>query len=395
VYLDGVFDSENEFYGKAVFAGSTVAEDSVNLNLNAGRFSVLEFDSSKTDPWAIFGVGIPDVPNFSITQRVPNPAGDTDGIDETPEPPGKVFAKTPELLKTEISFPTDKVGGAIGDNRLGVTGQHDLINQQVNLTGAVEAFLKPAGTPAVLENKIVILPSTSVTPELAMTFTLARLTAGYVSGMHQEFTFVPAPVVELQFDRPVTRVIRWTSIEVDYEEVDIPFVGTVTVPVPRLVENTRYETSALVDGVSRVRVDLGEAAELLFEDGVGNLVGRKYFMSDANRLIHDLGITLEGITNLRMGGMSVPGLIDAALIDEEWRTDPYVLSSDTAAFSLGGFNEIEFLTPAGDPGAGGAPVPEPGTLPLMLLCLVGGIAVSWRSRSRKRQVATARAESRR
>jgi hypothetical protein len=383
-FIDGVFDTENHFFGEACIVGAC-ADGELDVDIKLGRFNVVEVDSSKEDPWTVLGLNLKGVPLAKFTKRAPS-ALNLDGVDETPPlDPTPEFLKPPRLLEVEVSGLQDKAGPG-----LVLTADHDVFDAKLSLTGYAEQFLRPPGSPAILKNKIPLVSAPDPIPDLGVTYTIANVEVGPVLSLRQKFDLNPMPAVRLQFDVPVTRM---ESVQVGTVLVKVGETCTLIVFCTDIFEQQpvfaiRPVTHA--DGI--VKVVLGEDAQLSFNDGIGQLVDRTYLLSEP---------TLSNTTSLRarleatveFGCLEIPGIGDGCIFDETWPTGEITLGSNNRAFTVGGFNEINiagghrFNDPGGIPGPGATAVPEPGTLSLFLLGLFGFGMVSVSKRRKRFQPA--------
>jgi len=401
-YIDGVFDTENHFFGEACIVGECV-DGSFDVNINLGRFDLIEVDSSKADPWSVGGLTIPGIPLAKFTKRAPsalNPDGIdvTPPIDPTPEP-----LKPAILLQVEVAGLHATSGGTFQNGSLALTSANqDVFDAKLSLTGYAEAYSRPPGSPAILKNKFPLVSAPDPIPDIGVTYTIANVEVGPVLSMRQQFNFEPAPSVRLKFDVPVTRM---EPVQVGTRQVKIGEVCVATIPLTGICfdYDDVFETQAIyaiqpvrhADGVVEIR--LGENAQLAFNDGIGQLVDRTYLMSESSfsnttALLARLEATAE------FGCLEIPGIGEGCIFDQTWPTGNLQLGSTISKFTIGGFGEISragiygFNVPGGgpgpdpDPGPGPGPigVPEPGTLSLLLLGVFGLVAGAGRGRRGRR-----------
>ena len=390
-YVDGVFDTENHFYGKAC-ALSACAEGEFDLDVHLGRFNLVEADSSKEHPWSVLGVNVPGVPLAKYTQRAPSPLN-PDGVDETPPiDPTPEPLKPPILLEVEARGLEDKSGGHLVGDNLVLTADHDVLDAKWSLTGYVEKFLRPPGSPGVLKNKIPLIKDLDPIPDIEATYTVANIEVGPVLSMQQVFDLNPVPAVQLRFDAPVTRMelVQTGTRRVKVGEVCVTEILGVCVDYDDVYE-TRPTYSLLPvtheDGI--VEILLGQSAELAFNEGIGQLLGRTYVLSEST-LVNEISLRARLELTAEFGCLAVPGIGSGCINDNTWPTNNLTLGSHRREFAIGGFNEISY---AGGPqfnDTGGAPdsesepvgVPLPGTLSLWLLGLVGIASASRPRRTR-------------
>ncbi len=378
-FIDGVFDTENHFFGEACALGSCV-DGGFNVDINLGRFNIVEVDSSMADPWTVLGLNLPGVPIGKFTKRAPS-ASNPDGVDETPPiDPTPEPLKPPILLQVEVSGLQDEIGGTLQNGSLGLTADSDVFDAKLSLTGFAETFLRPPGSPAILKNKFTLVPAPDPIPNLGVTYTIANVEVGPVLSVRQKFDLTPVAAVRLQFDVPVTRM---ELVQIGTQVVKVGedcLFGTFFCddifeeqPVFAMQPVTHF------DGI--VEILLGDNATLAFNYGIGELVNRTYVMADS---------TLRNTTSLlgrleataEFGCLEIPGIGDGCIFDQTWPTGNVSIGSSARAFRIGGFNEIGFAGVFGFNGPGDSvAVPEPATWSLMLL---GLSAVFLSSRRRRR-----------
>ena len=127
------------------------------------------------------------------------------------------------------------------------------------------------------------------------------------------------------------------------------------------------------DGI--IEILLGENAQLSFNDGIGQLVDRTYFMSDSI-FSNKTALTIALEATAEFGCIELPLFGGGCIVEESIRSAPGTLASRNRTFSMGGFNEVNFAEifrftdPGGTTDPGGNPpsitLPEPGTLFLLL-----------------------------
>jgi hypothetical protein len=374
-YIDGVFDTENHFFGEACALGSCV-DGEFDVDINLGRFDLVEVDSSMADPWTVLGLNLPGVPLAKLTKRAPSPTN-PDGIDETPPiDPTPEPLKPPVLLEVEISGLQDKTGGTLQNGSLGLTADHDVFDAKLSLTGFAETFLRPPGSPAILKNKITLVPAPDPIPDLGVTYTIANVEVGPVLSLRQNFDLTPVAAVRLQFDVPVTRM---ELVQIGTQQVKVGedcFLGFFCTDIFEEQPIFAMQPVTHFDGV--IEILLGENATLAFNHGIGELVNRTYVMTDS---------TLRNTTSLlgrleataEFGCLEVPGIGDGCIFDQTWPTGNISLGSSARAFRIGGFNEVEIGGVFGFNGPAPATVPEPGTWILFLLGLAAILSGSRRN----------------
>ena len=374
-FVDGVFNTENHFSGEGCVLGEC-AEGSFDADLNLGRFSLLEVDSSKESPWSIFGVEIPGVDFIGkITKRAPTPTN-PDGIDETP-PVDPNPLKPPILLEAELHGLVDKTGGVVTGNQLAFQTNHDVLEAQLSLTGLLETLFPIAAGVGVLKNRITLVDNPiSSSGDIKLSYTIANVSVGPVLGLQQEFDLDPTPAVRLQFDKPVTRMEQvqiGTNFRCDGVSILGSCLGTL---IPEPIFALRPVTHD--DGI--VEIVLGEYADLSFDAGIGQLLDRTYFLSDPS-FSNNTSLTLAAEGRAEFLCLGLTGIGEGCLYEGALRSDSLSLSALDEMFTLDGFNEVKIEEVHQFNGAGGGtgtvppPAPEPGALALMLLGGLGFVVV--------------------
>ena len=420
--VDGVFDSNNELYGMACFIAAGCAKDSLNVNLNAGQFKLLGFDTSKDKPLSAFGVEVPiKLFGKQFTIHTPTPSN-PDGVDDDVTP-----QKEPSPVIGNIIFnnPEDKSGGVLNGDKLSLLTNQNIFEAKVSITGVIETLL---GSPGVLRNDITIVDSPSPIPDIKANYTVADVSVGPVFGLQQQFDLDPRLMVQLEFDTPVTRMVTRVS-EYNLEdfrgsfgsgitagELQVrrnsdgtgdfcislaiggsPICGSIARPTgpqacfnigvgPIQLENciptvASYETVAETHNNGVVDIMLGEMADLLFEGEIGQLVGRNYFLDDP-LFRNDTAATVDPAIQIQLLCAGFTGLGDKCLYDETFQTTALAsMSVYTNQWVLGGFNDFEYDDVYRlDSPDGPTNVPEPSILWLMLLGLGAFVVPSRRNK---------------
>jgi PEP-CTERM motif-containing protein len=327
--VDGVLNIDNSLSGTACVILAGCQSGSTNdLDLLAGRFGVLSIDTTENNFLRIggdaYGENSLGVPGLALGNQyefyVPAP-DNPDGVDD-PTTPKNI--PTPRLGDFTVSGLEDFTGGTIAGGTVSLDTFQTLLSLNMSLTGMAETAM---ASPGVLANKISLIPLL-----LSVEYSLLDVAVGPRFGIQQGFDFTPNLSVELQFDRPVTRIDASGS--------------------------TRYD-----DGI--IKVALGSSPQLMFEGEVGQLIRRTYLLDDP--LFSNLTkVTIDPGISIELGCFSISIVFpQQCVFNEDFQTEGLLgIPVVDDSWILGGFNTLDFFGPL-NPGqlppidGGSTPVPEP------------------------------------
>jgi hypothetical protein len=328
--VDGFINTENSLSWTACGLGFGCTADSREIDVAPGRFGIVSFDTSRDKMLGVLGkaegvdalgVPVPIVFNKQYVQYTPTPTN-PDGVDDEITP-----QTIPSTRLGDYTFGrlNNFTGGALENGELALTTNQTLLSANISLTGAGELFL---GSPGTLSNKLEIpLPFSKPLPEkIEFQYTFLDVAIGPRFGVQQDFAFTPDVWVELDFDRPVTRV-----------------------------------SDGSVDDT--IEFKLGEDVELRFDGEVGNLVERTFFMKDP-RFSNSTAATAAPGLKIEAGCLQVTFVLSLfCVIREDFTPEELVLTLPPIVdqeWTLAGFNRVSLVTPQETPG-----VPAPAPLLLM------------------------------
>ena len=383
--IDGLFNMDNKLYGEAAtFAGcgtfgtsSCEWDGDVDVSLKAGRFSLLEFDTTQDDPLSIFGINVPV--GFDRQYDIHVPGGPTFIYNAETSEHTRPF--TPIVGDIEISRLEDKSGGTLNDSQLSLTTNQDIFKGSLSITGVLETLL---GSPGVLRNDITVFENSI--KDIKAGYVLADVSTGPILGMQQSFDFDPNLVVRLAFDKPVTRleyiqVGSHTETREIFSKICLPFplntyysvkIGEETITV----EDYDWVPVTYDDGI--IEILLGEEADLKFGNGFANLLSFEYILSDPT-FSNQTFATIDPFLEVEALCASFTGIGRTCVYDEIFRTEglaamevysnEWVMSGfDSYTIDMNGKGPIEV-------------VPEPSTV---LLLGSGMAGLAWCRRKRKK-----------
>lgn len=363
MYINGVFDTQNAFYGRACLAGEcagNLATPLFNADFTPDPFPIIGF-KTQDNPLSIFGATIPGIPFESVAKY---PIYKPPSIKECYLGDNFLcFPKPTQLGEISLDAPLDHSGGVVaGDHLTLFTQQPDVLNASLSLSGIVEAIYNPTGV-GILKNSLTLLDGPGPV-DLNLSYTLFDVSLGPQFGLQQQFDLAVKPAVALQFDRPV---VRMELVKIGTTCKGLVVLGTCigfTEPVYALQPVTHE------DGF--IEILLGDNANLMFEDGIGELLDYKYLLSDP-MFSNKTAMTSRLTGTIKAACITVLGLIDnECLLKEDFLSVAFPNRSVfDKAWNIGGFNSITgtklalFNTPE-QPS-----VPEPGTLFLILVGIFG------------------------
>ena len=387
--VDGVFNLDNEFFGKVCGGPLGCLEDSVDKNINGGRFGLIGVDTTEDNFLRVGGgekgAGSLGVPGIGFDKEYvfyrPTPEN-PDGVDDDVTPKKTPSPRWGDFM---ISNLQDLTGGTVvsGDNVTFQTNQQ-FLSLNYSITGLAETLLGGGpGSPGILSNKIEIVDPVNIQ------YTLLDISAGPRVGVQQNFALDPNTRVKLEFDKPlvfrgppkqeivnvptIKRVCSASFLGVCYQYKYIPgFIPTVVTKPGDLI------TTNVVD------IALGDSLEAEFAGAVGNLVKREYYIDDA-QLENITAATLDPGLKVQVGCISFLGVGDC-LFEEDYKTQGLIdMKMYETTFALGGFDNKIFrdVVALGTGGTGGTAVPEPQTL---FLLGMGLILILFRSRCRDTRI---------
>ena len=367
--LDGVLVLEASVKGTGciALAGCTSSDPISLVDINAGRFSLVALDTSKTDPVSFFGLGWPYIQfgkEYAIRAKEPPCQGPPTQDGTPPKCPGQTF-QTPAIGVVKVDNLGDLSGGTVNQNMLSLTTNQPVLRLTADVTGIAQYAL---GITAD-----VLSPSVDVPYIGSLGGTVINVQAGVQFGLTQEFDFTPRLLAELQFDKPVTEYVK--KFTGAYEQkclINTPigcllYVDDMTKPIFDVVA---------IDRGTTVAVNLATGADLRFTSELGELLGRTYFMGN-NSFTSDSRVSIDPTLPIKAGCLEVdskvPGFdgVEVCAFEKDYRTtDLASFSVYKNTFSLGGFDTATFML-AGDAGSDpqGGNVPEASSLWLTLLAL--------------------------
>lgn len=388
--VDGIFNTENDVFGTACVIALGCDEGTVPLDVKAGRFGIVSIDTTEDNFLRVGGgakgegsLGVPGI-GFDTQYNFYVPTPDNpDGVDDEVTPKK---TPSPRLGDFMISNPQDLTGGTVANNEVAFTTNQQLLSLNASITGIGELAI---GSPGVLSNKIEILGPVS------LEYTLLDVAAGPRIGIEQNFNFNPNARVKLEFDKPVVLQgppqITFVTQTFDETICVAQHLGicfqtqtvTRTVKVPVLVPGEEIITTVL-------DIALGDSLSLRFGGDVGNLIGREYYLDNA-QLTNKTGATIDPGLKVEIGCITALGL-GGCLYKEDFKTTGLInINVFDETWGLGGFNSVAFLdnvstNPGGTPGGGPTTsVPETGALFL----LGGGLLLLVALRTRRTKVVPA------
>jgi hypothetical protein len=369
--IDGLFNMDNKLYGEAAtFAGcGTFGLNScewygdVDISLTPGRFPLFGFDSRAEDPFNIFGMDVSLV--FDREYFIHVPAGPAypfiyDADSGTTTPP-----ITPVVGDITIHSLHDASGGTVDGDELSFSSYQGIFEAQLSITGVLEALI---GSPGVLRQEITVFENSIKDIEAA--YTLADVSTGPIFGMQQDFSLDPNLAVRLVFDQPVTR-LEWTQVgshvETQYVSKCFPLIGCISIPIGQIVVPD-FEWVPVTYETGIIEMLLGENAALMFGHGFADLMRIEYFLNDP-LFTNRTAATVDPALQIQLLCVRFTAVGQACVYDETFQTQG-LASVDvySSSWVMGGFDsfvvDMRGKGPIED-------VPEPGTLTLLSLGLLG------------------------
>jgi hypothetical protein len=399
MYIDGVFDTKNTFYGEVCAVGACYGDidtPAFTANFTPDPFPIIAF-KTQDNPLSVFGFTIPDIPFESVASYpiydLDAPAAcykkDVGGVNLL------CFPKPTQLASLKLEALHDNPGDDTtldGNDLTLLTDQH-VLDFNLSLTGVVESLIKsafaPGFTAGLLKNSVTLVDGPG-TLDVKVSYTIIDVTVGPFLGLQQQFDLTVKPAVELQFDRPVTRM---ESVQIGTQQVQIgvttkcsidavpPFLHCHDEPVFQTVPVFGLLPVTHADG--KIEIVLGHDADLMFADGVGQVLSYEFFLQ--NPMLHNATSLTTGVAGTyKLGCLSIPG-VTSGCVDEaskDFFNDPF-LSLWDKQWAIGGFNSITGTKVALFNAPEQPSVPEPGTLFLILVGIFG-IAFSAQRRPRWR-----------
>ena len=366
----GVINLDNSLNLEGCFIGAGCDNTTVNLNVDPGQFSLVGLDTTKTKPVSVFGLPVPIKfdKEYQIREGQPPCQGPAtaDGV----EPVCDVSPLAMPLLA--VIKPTslqDFTGGSFSGDVLSIANNTPVLRVTADLTGILQAALDfPAD---------VLNPSLNLTVA-TISGSLLDVQAGVTLGMEQKFSLAPSLQVTLLFDKPI-------------EEYD-------------------PTTQQWVDEGTDVTIDLAAGADLRFVGDAGVLVSRTYSMKDATNFTSNTSLSIDPTLPIKALCIDIElklglgGTGQQCAFQKEFKTTDLVdISAYSNRFSLQGFNTAQFggvdstdpyvpstpdIPPLFDPTTPFAffepsnPVPEPSSIWLTALALIGLVSVSKRKQGK-------------
>ncbi|WP_440875769.1 hypothetical protein [Thalassotalea sp. PLHSN55] len=370
--LNGILDLDVSMSAVACATFVGCGGSTSNIGVHAGEFNLFGIDLNRDKPFDVFGHELP-IKVFDKPKNIHMPTkSNPDGVDDeaTPQNPAD-----PSPIIGDVTFHTltDQSGGEITGNGLSLQTNQNLLDAGISLTGLLEAWY---GSPGLLHNEI----KEKVGPtEAKIEYNILDLQVGPTLGMQQEFNIDPNATVRLEFDQPITRmvtqIVEKTAAECGFLLQNCPDIAyfTNTCNFFGICERT-YHVRELVeetydDGIFDMA--LGESADFFFNDQVGQLINRTYFLDDP--LFHNnTAATIDPFIELKMGCMKITVIFTAfneCMVEESAQTNGLVSASlYNRSWQMAGFQEYSFASNIIDnPPVG---VAEPKSVYLMLLAVL-------------------------
>lgn len=344
--IDGRFNMDNRLYGEAAtFVGcGTLGLSScewgggVDADLYAGRFSLLGFDTTETNPLRIFGLGVPGGIQFDhqyLIHKGPPYIYDADS---------QTILPTAILGNIILHNLEDKTGGVLDGDQLSLSTYQGIFESKLSITGILETILFP-GTPGLLRHERMIYENSI--KDIYAGYTLADVSAGPIFGMQQDFNLDPNLAVRMEFDNSVTR-LEWLQVGSHIELQDIvkticvPLVGCFDIKIgEKEVEVADYDWVPVTYSDGIIEILLGEEVDLMFGDGFANLLSLEYFLDDPE-FRNQTYATIDPALQVQLLCGRFTGLGELCAYNETFQTEGLakmeVYSND---WIMSGFNSIE------------------------------------------------------
>lgn len=368
--VDGLINLDTKIAAEGCLALVGCEEFQENLNLNAGRFPIVGFDTLYRDPadgrpkpLSLAGINVP-LPgvgsSFAIRAGGLPCQGPVTASGAPPTCPPAPFAP-PILAWVEADTLSNASGGAVVGGTMTLNHNDPVFRVTADLPGIGQTIL---GFPVdVLNPKFTYRVGT--TPVVSVEGSIFDAQLGVQLGLSQRFQFTPELQVQLDFDKPVEELVgrEW------------------------ITRNTS------------VTVNLDDGADLRFAGEAGQLLRRTYGIVDETNFETNWLVSIDPILRFKAGCLGITVVIapvfKECLYDEEFRTtDLFGVPVYENSFSLGGFSTSSFSSLIADlalddpaagggggdvgggggdvgGGGGGGTVPEPSMFWLMLLATVG------------------------
>lgn len=402
MYIDGVFDTKNTFYGEVCAVGACYGDidtPAFTANFTPGPFPIIAF-KTQDNPLSVFGFTIPNIPFDSVASYpIYDLAAPLACYDKLTDPNPFCPIKPTQLATVKLEALQDNPGvdTTLAGNDLALLTDQHVLDFNLSLTGVVESLIKsafaPGFTAGLLKNSLTLVDGPG-SLDVKVSYTIIDVTVGPFLGLQQQFDLAVKPAVELQFDRPVERM---ESVQIGTQQVQVgvtsvcsyalvwPLVHCHDEPVFQTVPVFGLRPVTHADG--KIEIVLGQDADLRFSDGVGQLLSYEFLLRDP-MFSNSTSLTTGVAGGYKLGCLSIPGVANGCVAEDskDFLNDPF-LSLWDKQWAIGGFNSIagtrvaQFNAPDLVPEQ--PSVPEPGTLFLILVGIFG-IAFSARRHPRCR-----------
>lgn len=385
--VDGIINLDNSISATGCFIGVGCSTSGSSLNVDPGKFSIVAVDTTATKPFSAFGQDIPQVQfgkqiliRSGTESQECKAAKASPGLSAliengtVPDPCAAGPFAAPVVATIQVDKLLDHTGGTLSSGTLTARNQQSVLTVTADLTGILQ---KALGFPVDVLNPELNLKVATVSGSLI------DVQAGIALGLKQTFAFTPDVLTRLTFDRDV---LQYERRIVSYNVSEAPDFGcSLYQALGNAFSAPSYEcnginrvTRAPVYGLVAINVghqitlDLFAGADFSFVSGMGNLLGRDYFVKDASNFRSQSNLTIDPTLPIKAGcfdlelaaGLGGTGL-QCAFTETYKTTGLADIEVYQNSFSLIGFNIVSLASD--DP----LSVPEPSSILLMLLGLFG------------------------